>query len=444
MKKITPDLREQIIRRTTEGQPRSRIAEELGVTPSQVSAVLAHQTMGTYAPIATDATVHASDSKVGRRILLGADAETNTDVWWQLDPDAGTPNPHLLIVGESGTGKTYAVACILAEIVRQGLSSIVFDYGQGFATGAIDSDFVPSSEPTYVDVAARGININPLQIFSSDIHGPVTVAQRVADTFARVYPKIGVQQHSVLRNVVLRVLQDAGIEQGDKRTWTRQIPAFSALRDALEQGTKEGEPRRRALTSSVASHISTIFFYDTFRASGISLQWSDIIAARRIYILNLKGLEQSLEQVITEFLLWNLIGYTESAGPGPLRCFVVIDEAHKITFGQGSPIDRLLREGRKFGLAALLASQQAEDFSAVAFSNTATKLIFQVSDEMNRISRRLYRKAATHSLQRISDVITKLKRGFAYAVTQNTGAVVRIASFQDRKDRWKRDQGGTT
>src|SRR5438093_2849312 len=287
MKKITPDLREQIIRRTTEGQPRSRIAEELGVTPSQVSAVLAHQTMGTYAPIATDATVHASDTKVGRRILLGADAETNTDVWWQLDPDTGTPKPHLLIVGESGTGKTYAVACILAEIVRQGLSSIVFDYGQGFATGAIDSDFVPSSEPTYVDVAARGININPLQIFSSDIHGPVTVAQRVADTFARVYPKIGVQQHSVLRNVVLRVLQDAGIEQGDKPTWTRQIPALRALRDALEQGTKEGEPRRRALTSSVASHISTIFFYDTFRASGISLQWSDIIAARRIYILNL-------------------------------------------------------------------------------------------------------------------------------------------------------------
>jgi len=115
-----------------------------------------------------------------------------------------------------------------------------------------------------------------------------------------------------------------------------------------------------------------------------------------------------------------------------------------MTFGTGAPTDRLLREGRKFGLAAILASQQPEDFSNIAFSNTATKLIFQVSDQNSRISRQLYRKSGTHSLQHISDIITKLKRGYSYAITQNTGAVVRIASFAERKERWHKDQEGKT
>ena len=53
---------------------------------------------------------------------------------------------------------------------------------------------------------------------------------------------------------------------------------------------------------------------------------------------------------MTEFLLWNLIGFIEAIGPGPLRCFVVLDEAHKLSFDRGSPVEKLLREGRKFGL----------------------------------------------------------------------------------------------
>ncbi len=449
MKKLDPALRRDVIRLTIEGYTREYVAAELGLTPNQVSAVLAHRTMGTYDDEVTNvakktAEVQTETPEGQRRILLGTDSEKKTDVWWQLDPTAGTPNPHLLIIGESGSGKTYTVACLLAEIARERVASVVFDYGQGFAQGAIDPDFGRFATPHYINVAASGININPLQIFPSDVHGPVTVAQRVADTFARVYPKIGVQQHSVLRRIILRLLQDAGIDPDNKRTWTTEPPAFAALHDALEQAAKDGEPRRRALTGSIASHISTIFFYNTFRVSGTSLQWADIIGSRNVYVLNLQGLERSLEQIVTEFLLWNLIGYIENTGPGPLRCFIVIDEAHKMTFGNGSPTDRLLREGRKFGLAAILASQQPEDFSSVAFANTATKLIFQVDDESNRISRQLYRKAGTHSLQYISEVITKLRRGLAYTVTQNTGAVVRIASFADRRERWNNNQEGNT
>lgn len=156
-------------------------------------------------------------------------------------------------------------------------------------------------------------------------------------------------------------------------------------------------------------------------------------------ILQLKGLENSLEGAVTELLLWNLIGFVESLGPGPMRCFVILDEAHKLAFSPGSPAEKLLREGRKFGLGIILASQQPDDFSPVAFANTATKLVFQVSDERSAVSRHVAKKVAgSHSFVEISQLITRLPRGCAYFLTDNTGRVVRVLSFPERILRWTR------
>ena len=41
-------------------------------------------------------------------------------------------NPHLMIMGESGSGKTYAVQCLVAELAQRKVPSILFDYGQSF------------------------------------------------------------------------------------------------------------------------------------------------------------------------------------------------------------------------------------------------------------------------------------------------------------------------
>ena len=170
------------------------------------------------------------------------------------------------------------------------------------------------------------------------------------------------------------------------------------------------------------------------------LSWKNIIEGNgRVYIIQLKGLEHSLERVVTEFLLWNMIGYIESLGPGPLRFFAVLDEAHKLAFDTGSPVEKLLREGRKFGIGSILASQQPEDFSSGAFSNTATKLIFQVGDEDSKISRQIYRKLrGGHSFEEIREIITKLPRGAAYVVSENMGRIIKIRQISERKQLWNK------
>jgi DNA phosphorothioation-dependent restriction protein DptH len=364
-------------------------------------------------------------------VPLGTNVESGDVVEWA--PYEST-NPHVLIVGESGFGKTYAASRLIVELARVHLPSIVFDYGQGFSLENASAPFRGSVRTMEFDLTRNGIALNPLLIFPVDTHGPATVAQRVADTFLRVYPRLGVQQHSVLRQAVLDVLSDSGIVTTDSRTWTKAPPAFSDVEQKLVQYGTDGDPVTRRAAASAASHISTLFFFNTFRKTGQTLSWSDLLADdSQVWILQLGGLEASVERAVTEFLLWSLIRYFEVLGPGPLRTYVVLDEAHKLAFGSGSPVEKILREGRKFGLGVILASQQPEDFSSVAFANTATKIVFQIADQLGRVARQLQRKVLNgHSYDYVSNRINTLPRGNAYVVTGNRGFVTRMFSFEER------------
>ena len=436
-----------------EGIDREAIALSLGVSSRQVAAIAAHVTMRTYDRKrdlkSTSGTAPppkapgllrrpAPQPTPGMAVFIGPELDTKEPSYWAPTPEHGTANPHLLIVGESGSGKTYATQCICAELVQRNIPTIVFDFGQGFALDLAPPEFLTYAKPVELDASRDGININPLQIFPADIHGPINVAQRVADTFARVYPTIGVQQHTALRDAILQTFRDAGVDPQVKRTWASKPPRFSDLKAVLEDLALSKDSPSRRYTSAVASHISTVFVFNTFRASGVSVDWETILTSGpRTYIIQLKGLEHLLERVVTELLLWNLIGFLESLGPGPLRCMVLLDEAHRLSFAANSPVEKLLREGRKFGAGVLLASQQPEDFSAVAFANTATKLVFNILDERGAVARQIAKKAANDTdILKLLRRLGNLPRGTACLVTQSASSIVKVASFEERRSLW--------
>src|SRR5215475_4083949 len=152
--RITDSQRKAVLALLAQGLARELVAAQVGVTPGQVSAVAAHMKMGTYEKHKTHVTVAQSTQPVGRgrvhelleeigatsrrvqtvsglhRILIGVDAETDEEIFWNPDPSNGAANPHMLILGESGFGKTYALCCLLAELAHSKIPSIVFDYEQ--------------------------------------------------------------------------------------------------------------------------------------------------------------------------------------------------------------------------------------------------------------------------------------------------------------------------
>jgi len=163
-KRITETQRQTVLRMLARDVDRETIAASVGVTPGQVSAIVAHVKMGTYE---LPADVEESQENVPE------ERERTRNLLRQLYDLEGSP-----------AAQTWLAPILLGTDAESN---------------------------------------NPLQIFPSDMHGPVNVAQRVADTFARVYPRIGVQQHAVLRLAVLDVMADEAIVPEDADSWGRDL-----------------------------------------------------------------------------------------------------------------------------------------------------------------------------------------------------------------------------
>jgi len=431
--RLTEIQKARVLEMLDKGLPTKEIAASVGLTAGQVSAVMAHRKMGTYAA-RTPESNEISRERSG--VFLGRTTDARRELFW--NPKRAV-NPHMLILGESGFGKTYSMSCLLAELQRANIASLVFDYGQGFTRESAPEGFSEFVCPIELEAARRGVQINPFEIFPFDLHGPTTVAQRVADTLARIYRNLGVQQHAIIREAILDVFKEAGIFAKLASSWNRELPTFDDVQSKLFEFSDDPSRVDRKVAKAAASHISSLFIFDLFRDDGEPIRWNDLISSGGVTVFQLRGIDQDLQRVLTEFLLWNLLASFESAGPAPLRCFVILDEAHRLLSGAGTAMDRLLREGRKFGIGAMMASQQPEDFDEVAFSNTATKLIFQISDRKGVVTKRLQRKLrALPDRQVAVEAITTLPRGVALAIQENDAALVKLASLEERIGRWRR------
>lgn len=136
-------------------------------------------------------------------------------------------------------------------------------------------------------------------------------------------------------------------------------------------------------------------------------------------------------------LLWHLLAFLRGRGQNKLSLYCVLDEAHHLSFRDGGPIDHLLREARKFGIGIIFASQQPEDFSPAAYSNSASKLVFQTTDATQRVARFLEAKCTNYdSPDQIHQTIASLERGKALFISENRGYLVRITNLQKRSTHW--------
>lgn len=449
--KISKSLRDQIIKLLRSGKSGSEIADELNVGKMQVAGIKAHLTRNlakkNYSQNYDKRNVipqllkntptpdKLKDLRKSHSILIGTDQIFGKKVYWNFDPKTGSVNPHILLVGETGFGKTYATQCICAELQKKAISSIIFDYGQGFGIEESSKEFFELTKPKQIDASKNGISINPLQIFSDDIMGPLNAAQRVADTFCRISSRLGIQQKEAIIDAIDKAFQSEGIIPENKLSWANRLPEFYIVHEKLKRIAKSKTHPLRKTARTAYSHIRSFFRFNIIREEGEQLTWRKMIGTDiGIWVIQLKGLEQDISLITTEMLLWNFISYLQSRGPSKIEVFIVLDEAHKLSLDNGSPVDWLLREGRKFGVGVILASQQLEDYSKVAVANTATKIIFQNPDEKQYLSKALAKKCKNlKSHHEIDNIISVLNRGQAFILSENVGRVLKIDRLESRR-----------
>lgn len=307
------------------------------------------------------------------RVFVGKDIITNEKVYWEFG-NKSLENRHLLINGNSGSGKTYCIQALLYELSKQGISSVIFDYTGGFNTSKLDKKFVSAMgdklEQRIVKVSKIPINPFRAQMMESEgiklMENDIDVAIRISKVFTSVY-KFGPQQESTIYTAVLNGLRINGDQM-----------SFNIMAQELDNIDN-------ANSKTVLSKIRPFIDMNPF-TSDTDFSWEDIRGYNgKIYVMQLAMFERQTQILLTEIMLWSIWGFVNTSGDETKAFTVVLDEAQNLDYKQGTPAYYLLTEARKYGISCWCATQfmkpQLNEIEIQTLQQANQKLYFCPPDD---------------------------------------------------------------
>lgn len=333
-------------------------------------------------PIKED-MIENNDNLEDIRVLIGK-SKTSSDVYWEF----GSPqmaNRHLLITGTSGQGKTYSIQTMLYELAKGNISSVVFDYTEGFRLDQLESEFVESMHNKINQhiVKIQGVPINPFKRQEQDFAGmkiqdtPADVAGRFANILTHVYG-FGEQQYAAIYEATRVGMEKYG-DSMDMNHFQEELVEIQS---------------KNASAKTVVSKM-TPFFHSIEFNKDAEFDWGKILYAdeAKLNIFQLTMIDREMQVIVTELMLWDAWYYTKNYGSKEKPFVVVLDEAQNLSHKENSPSKAILTEGRKFGWSAWFATQSLKvlaDDEVVRLMQAAFKLYFKPTDEeITKMSKQL-------------------------------------------------------
>ena len=366
------------------------------------------------------------------RVLIGQDKYQH-DIYWEFGSKA-LANRHLLITGTSGQGKTYSIQTMLYELAKRDVSSVIFDYTEGFMLQQLEKPFEDALDGKIVQkiVYSTGVPINPFKRHEVDLAGTKIlekesdVAARLSDIFSHVYD-FGAQQNAAIFEAAYNGLIKYG-----------EIMSMRHFQQELEE-VAESNKAANTVISKMTPFFRTVDFTEDPK-----FDWGNILYSNegKVNIIQLTLFSREMQVIITEMMLWDAWYYTKKYGTKDKPFVVVLDEAQNLSHTMKSPSAAILTEGRKFGWSAWFATQSLKvlkDDEVVRLLQASFKLYFKpTDDEMVKISKQIDATGEGNWL----GVIQGLQKGQCIVVGDRmlsngkVGAVspvvTRITSFQNR------------
>lgn len=313
-------------------------------------------------PFENSATVQMTDEKVGESeaalIRFGVDKSNNEPVAWSV---SSSTNPHLMIVGFPGMGKTEAVMNICQQLKAQSITPIVFSYHPD-----IDERLSEKlADVQLLDHQQLGFNPMHLDVVSRTAH--VDSAGMLRDVFAAMFPDLG--------DIQLERLRGAIRESYFRHGWgsDSESPTIPEFRDFYTLLKNEPKPEKNLL-----ARLDELDDYEIFANSG---SVRSLLESNSPLVLQIHATQNEMVQRAVAMLsLYNI--YKEMFRRGVqdrITHAVIFDEAHRASKMKLLP--KLAAECRKFGISLILASQSAKDFDTALFSNVASYLLLRMTDQ---------------------------------------------------------------
>jgi DNA phosphorothioation-dependent restriction protein DptH len=310
-------------------------------------------------------------------------------------------SPHLFIIGIPGQGKSWTVTRILAELSRQGVPALVLDFHGQFADP--HSSFVQSARPVVLD-AAEGLPFSPFECTTNRGAGDWKANSFVIAEIFGYVAGLGDMQ----RDIVYTAVRDAYLAHGYGE---EPMPRgdYPTLKEVQQQIENKEQARRVA---NVSARCRALLEMDLFNPASDSpfllsmIRGGLVIDLHNLYV-------ETVQLAAGAFLLRKLYKDMFQWGEtGHMRLAIVLDEAHRLA--RDVTLPKIMKEGRKFGIAVIVASQGLADFHQDMLSNAGTKVIFRTNYPE---SRRIAGFIRARSGQDLSSQIEQLRVGYAYIQT---------------------------
>lgn len=313
-----------------------------------------------------DFSIHLGHSRMGTPLI-----------WHQ------NSNAHLYVSGQSGRGKSYFLKHCIAQLPQQGVHCIVFDRAGDL--NPFSEKRSAGTEPPFQSLNIRTqVGINPFRTLCLPNGQPerhYDTAARVAETIVSAASVRSDLQKIYLQNVLMECLEQCGAHFG-----------FSDLIQQIQDRQSLARTMAPILLrlqelDSLLPHDSPAFHWDLARPGITVLQFDSIP-------------HLSAQIMVTQFLLFDLWSEKLSLGQGSCPVVVVLDECQHFRFTENSIFNRILREGRKYGVSGWFASQWIDHEQTVKALNQADlqAYFYPGHHQVNTLARRL-----AHGTQQVND-----------------------------------------
>lgn len=291
-----------------------------------------------------------------------------------IGPDS--PNKSVCVTGISGSGKTCRLNQIELENVKKGETIVVLDMNH---THTEEQIFSPIRQE-YLNISNRihavkdGLDLcifQPLKNQKNEVEPAIHLVNSVVQALS-ISQNMGVRQIAALREVVI----DAIKYRGDFASDTEALDFCLSLRED-------------SYSEAIRQKLWTLLNCGILRPS------KKYISSGSINILDLSEVDALTQVSLAELTLSSI---WRNAQYGSLKLFtqnliIVLDEFQNLSLKKDSLLRNMLREGRKFGISLILATQTLNTFSKdilALLNQTATKLYFRpAQNEAAKISKEI-------------------------------------------------------
>jgi GTPase SAR1 family protein len=274
------------------------------------------------------------------------------------------PNPHVMIIGESGSGKTNLTLTFLTRSYSKfGIPFLIMDWSGSYKHSGIDVNTwrVPTSLKIN-PFPLRGMSIERRAGIASEL---LQVSLALTDLQAQKVRETLVDMYNEKTEPTIRILHDRLLAEADKERY------------------KEMKLQLRYITNKLRQAYE-IFGYES------SEFWDNY--DKTCNIVDMEGLTDIEKKLVTHTIIQRII--EEFKVQDRIKLYIALDDAYQAIVNyqnKETNITKVVREGRKYGFGLLISTQLLNDLPEAIVANTSVKFVMSYHEPiaLDRIHRML-------------------------------------------------------